>query len=330
MAKRNNELAVSPIVATLVLIVVAVIGAVAVGTIMGSFSSDVSKASAGQAAQASSTDVLIAGSFLMQPAMNLIAADYMAQNPGITLNVQGGGSNAGLSSTANGISDVGTFAFKMRPTQYAAYPNVKENVVGYSGIVPIVNGGSIVTSNVTLSDLERAYSNDFTGTSLPAGITTAVVTTYGEGFSDTFASLIGVQNIYSNQNASVHFVDLGGEVVYYVSEHPNTIGYVPLEDALSIKPDGNGIKILDYAGTPKTHETDTIWPIYTWQSIRDAKNGVSNPLNFPVKAIHPLEILTNGQPSALGQSIISFTQSPDEAARFHGNNFVHISDVVTL
>ena len=37
MAKMSNEVAVSPIVATLVLIVVAVIGAVAVGTIMGTF-----------------------------------------------------------------------------------------------------------------------------------------------------------------------------------------------------------------------------------------------------------------------------------------------------
>ena len=88
--KKNNDMAVSPIVATLVLIVVAVIGAVAGGTIMGTFSSDVSKqANTGQAASAAQTDILIAGSTTIQPAMNLVAADYMAANPGVHINVQG-------------------------------------------------------------------------------------------------------------------------------------------------------------------------------------------------------------------------------------------------
>ncbi|MGB7993106.1 hypothetical protein, partial [Methanoregula sp.] len=65
MAKMSNEVAVSPIVATLVLIVVAVIGAVAVGTIMGTFSTSVQKqANAQQAASASQTEILVDGSWL--------------------------------------------------------------------------------------------------------------------------------------------------------------------------------------------------------------------------------------------------------------------------
>src|SRR5208283_4862293 len=93
MKRMNNEMAVSPIVATLVLIVVAVIGAVAVGTIMGTFSSDVSKqASAGQASTASQTQLTIAGSTTIQPAMQLVANDFMAANPGYKISVQGGGS----------------------------------------------------------------------------------------------------------------------------------------------------------------------------------------------------------------------------------------------
>jgi len=48
----NNDEGVSPIVATLVLIVVAIIGAAAVGLIMGTFSSQVSdQANAGDIAQ---------------------------------------------------------------------------------------------------------------------------------------------------------------------------------------------------------------------------------------------------------------------------------------
>src|SRR5208337_4860108 len=65
---KNNDTAISPIVATLVLIVVAVIGAVAVGTILGTFSSDVSKqANANGASSAAQTEILVAGSTTIDP-----------------------------------------------------------------------------------------------------------------------------------------------------------------------------------------------------------------------------------------------------------------------
>lgn len=84
----NNDMAVSPIVATLVLIVVAVIGAVAVGTIMGTFSSDVSKqANSGDASGAASTELIIAGSTTVLPASEEITKIYMAAHPGVKLTV---------------------------------------------------------------------------------------------------------------------------------------------------------------------------------------------------------------------------------------------------
>ena len=68
MKRMNNDMAVSPIVATLVLIVVAVIGAVAVGTIMGTFSTSVSKnVNAQQASSASQSEILVAGSTTVDP-----------------------------------------------------------------------------------------------------------------------------------------------------------------------------------------------------------------------------------------------------------------------
>ena len=66
MKRMNNDMAVSPIVATLVLIVVAVIGAVAVGTIMGSFSTQVSKQANAQG-QASPHPRPIFSSLVPQP-----------------------------------------------------------------------------------------------------------------------------------------------------------------------------------------------------------------------------------------------------------------------
>ena len=83
MKRMNNDMAVSPIVATLVLIVVAVIGAVAVGTIMGTFSSSVSKqASAQGASTAAQSEIIVAGSTTINPITQLAAQQYTALNPG--------------------------------------------------------------------------------------------------------------------------------------------------------------------------------------------------------------------------------------------------------
>ena len=100
MYNMKNEAAVSPIVATLVLIVVAVVGAVAVGTIMGTFSTQVSKqANANGASDASSTTLLVGGSTTMYPVINVIAPWFDTNHSGYTVNVQQGGSGAGRSSS---------------------------------------------------------------------------------------------------------------------------------------------------------------------------------------------------------------------------------------
>src|SRR5271157_3398249 len=107
MYNMKHEAAVSPIVATLVLIVVAVVGAVAVGTIMGTFSTQVGKqANANGAADASATTLLVGGSTTMYPVINTLAPWYASNHSGFSVNVQQGGSGAGISGTANGILDI--------------------------------------------------------------------------------------------------------------------------------------------------------------------------------------------------------------------------------
>jgi phosphate transport system substrate-binding protein len=186
MKRMNNDMAVSPIVATLVLIVVAVIGAVAVGTIMGTFSSDVSKnTNAQQAASESATEILIAGSTTLIPAELNLQADYSRANPGVQLNVQGGGSSEGPQAVALGIADIGavssgskiTAAQTANPTD-PIYQNFYFTQIGGRGVVFIMhNDNTAVTLNtfntyaVSAQDLYFAYQN----------VTSAGVTSAAEG-----------------------------------------------------------------------------------------------------------------------------------------------------
>ncbi|HVP97027.1 substrate-binding domain-containing protein [Methanoregula sp.] len=329
--RMNNEMAVSPIVATLVLIVVAVIGAVAVGTIMGTFSTDVSKqASAGQAASASSTNVLLAGSTTIQPAMNLVAADYMAANPGVKITVQGGGSGAGLQSVSSGIADIGMFSQAMDTAQLAAYPTVKQYVVGYGGVVAIYNNGTTPSTYVAnVSDLKGFYTTGATyhaQNGMNGLVPTEIVTRSDvSGTADSFGSYIGLASgaIYTTTTNNAVAKNGNGDMNTEVKGHVGALGFTDLDYALT----ATGYIYLpwDNIGGGKTGSVTTT---YTYKDVRDAKNGIAS--TFPVGAVRPLELLTNGQPSALENSIIQFTTSPSEAGQFHSINLVHASDVVTL
>ncbi len=107
MMIKNNE-AVSPIVATLVLIVVAIVGAAAVGLLMGSFSNNVAdQANSGDVAGSASNTILIAGSTTLYPANVILAQDYSAAHQGVKVTVQEGGSDAGIVAAGNQVADIG-------------------------------------------------------------------------------------------------------------------------------------------------------------------------------------------------------------------------------
>ena len=177
----NNEMAVSPIVATLVLIVVAVIGAVAVGTIMGTFSTDVSKqANSGNAASQAQTEIIVAGSTTLQPLELNLKTDYELAHPGIKINVQGGGSGAGVSSVAMGISDIGASSAASKVTSAQAanpsstdYQNLYVALIGGRGVAWITNSASPATAGTGIdkADLIQAYTKANVGAN---GVTVAL------------------------------------------------------------------------------------------------------------------------------------------------------------
>ena len=211
----NNEMAVSPIVATLVLIVVAVIGAVAVGTIMGTFSSDVSKqASASQAASASQTEIIVAGSTTLLAAEQNLQNDFQKANPGYQINVQGGGSSAGVQSVAMGIADIGASSSASTITTSQTtnsanpdYVNLYYTMIGGRGVVFIQNSdkAAVPTNMVLPADVKGAYE------AIPAtdgkttgsgNITAATVMVQREAGSGTMSTAFGWAGMTSSEKSN--------------------------------------------------------------------------------------------------------------------------------
>ena len=331
MKRMNNDMAVSPIVATLVLIVVAVIGAVAVGTIMGTFSGSVGKqVNANGAASASATggELLIAGSTTIYPASVNIAKDYMTQYPATKITVQQGGSGAGWTSTLNGIVDIGAMSedYKQNTAKYVvpAGATVNQYKIGGSGIIIITNSGTMANttgSTVTKNDLYQVYNTVAPATAPAnlAGLKEVVTRADASGTADTFytkwlnftaqqtpAALSGTYTVYQGT---------GNEgVVAEVAKTPGALGFAdmgyvfqsdgvtPVANVAIVPISDNGFSGVVTKAQMKTACKDFL------------TNGKLSTGDYPL--VRGLYYITLGDPSPVAAKYIQFAQSPGAQADF--------------
>jgi phosphate transport system substrate-binding protein len=326
--RMNNDMAVSPIVATLVLIVVAVIGAVAVGTIMGTFSTDVSKqTNSGQASSASQTEIVIAGSTSVQPLAEEVAKVYEKANPGIKITVQGGGSGAGVQAAALKLADIGTTSDigKVTPA-LSTYPDLKTYQVGGSGVVFITNKANPAnvsvqdeTHGIVIADLNTLYT-----TSVGAGtlVATAVPVHRAEssGTEDTAVAWVTTKTLTSfdgiSSTASKNLTAATGNagVLSTVQSTKYAIGFVDL--GYAYKADGtlqDNIIVLN--PTDSTGNVFVTSKAGILKSAKDIVAGKAAPsytagmVYYPQGLSKALYYITNGEPSSVVKNFIQFTQS---------------------
>ncbi|QLC49773.1 PstS family phosphate ABC transporter substrate-binding protein [Methanolobus zinderi] len=309
----NNEAGVSPIVATLVLVVVAIAGAAAVGTIMGSFSSDVSdSANVGDATGAASTEILIAGSTTVQPVSELLAEAYMDAHQGVKVSVQGGGSGAGVSSVAMGISDIGAASRAVKDSELDKYPDIKTHQIGGSAVVIIANDDltGLATYNVTKADLADLYINDSKAID---GVTVkAYQRAESSGTEDTFVDFIG-----DDINDSIEGAVGNAGVLAAVQEDTTGVGFVDFGFA-----DGaDDVFIMGVKDGSYEFGSDEI----TADAIMD-EFGADNEY-YLHDLTRPLNYLTNGEPTAMQQSFITFARSPGATEYFTEVGYFALNEI---
>lgn len=365
--RMNREMAVSPIVATLVLIVVAVIGAVAVGTIMGTFSSDVSKqASASQASSASQTEILIAGSTTLLPAELNLQTDFQKANPGYQLNVQGGGSGAGVASVASGISDIGaaSSASTITTAQTANpnspdYQNLYYTMIGGRGVVFIQDASnkSVPGNIVTPSDLLSAYmdaSSNNGKTSATDGNFTTIGTTMNqrEAGSGTMSTAFGWIGGAASKNASSGFANLPSlngnaamlAAVQAGSSSSPQFGFVDAGYAFT----GGVTSTVTASGITVVGVDDSTGNYVPTHAnikaaLKDWVKGSSQGTNYPQKLTGGLYWITKGTAptvsvngvittpgtsaaSSVVNNLINFAKSPGEATAFNNAGMYSLYD----
>lgn len=329
----KNDKAVSPVVATLVLVVVAIIGAAAVGALLGAFSSDVSdEASAGETSSASSAEILIAGSTTVQPVSELLAEAFMEDHKGVKVTVQAGGSGAGVSSAGMGIVDIGAASRAVKDDEAAKYPDLQTHQIGGSAVVVI--GNYATGFNVTQDELYDAYMNND-----PTAITTGTVNTLYQraeesGTEDTFVEWLEERddNIDTDGDGTTDDNDedtfsIDGDVegatgnqglLEAVAGTANSIGFVDFGYAEG----SSDVVILgivdDESGN--TYGYDAIDSDAILDELADG-NGDA----YVTSLTRPLNYITNGEPNTMQQSFITFAQSPGAAEYFEAVGYFPIT-----
>jgi phosphate transport system substrate-binding protein len=331
----DDTRAVSPIVATLVLVVVAISGAAAVGTIMGTFSSDVSgEANTGELAAASSTEILIAGSTTVQPVSELLAEAYMEDHQGIKVTVQGGGSGAGISSAGMDIVDIGAASRNVKDTELAKYPDLKTHNIGGSAVVVIADpNGNYSGAVATLAQLQALYDTTpdaagslSIGTATIVSGTTIVQRADASGTEDTFEDYLDLTlDAAVDDNDTTQVSETGNAgVLEKVKGTTDSIGFVDFGFAVE-----NGlanVEILGIVGplvtTPAVNEGTSVSALQ-----KDIKKELKKDdgKNYVNELTRPLNYITNGEPTSMEQAFITFAMSPGATSYFEDCGYFAIT-----
>jgi phosphate transport system substrate-binding protein len=162
--KRRSLKAVSPVVATLILIIVAIVGAVAVGLIVSGIGTQTSKnANVAGSASGAESEIIVGGSTTLFPAVEAGATAYSASN-GLKINVTQGGSGAGMTGVALGVLDIGdASSFTAVSSAITQFPSddLTAFEVGGSGVTVILSstGGTAGCTGITLPALQALYAS---------------------------------------------------------------------------------------------------------------------------------------------------------------------------
>jgi phosphate transport system substrate-binding protein len=268
LKKYNGRKAVSPVVATLILIIVAIVGAVAVGLIVSGIGNQTSKnANAGGAASQSQTQLFIGGSTTVFPVVEAAQGAYQTST-GTQLVVSQGGSDAGMQGVLSGALDIGmaSSAGAVNNLENAVVSQsltgvtVNPTLIGGSAVVVIENGGSTgagttgflldganVCLGITAAALKAIYTlgtisitaggcaaasptfSTLDAGSVVAGATyTAVSRSDNSGTQDQFSSFTGLTKQSAGGNLPGVTQSGNPGVLNYVNTHTGTIGFVDL------------------------------------------------------------------------------------------------------
>ncbi|MDR0596479.1 MAG: phosphate ABC transporter substrate-binding protein, partial [Clostridiales Family XIII bacterium] len=198
-----------------------------------------------------SGNVVIAGSTSVLPLSDTLAKAFTDSNPGVKIDVQGGGSGQGIKSLEEKIADFGSLSREVKEEEKSVVQ--EEYVIAKDGIAVIVNNDQTTAVDLTLEQLKDIFTGNVTNWKDVGGDDTPIVVVAreeGSGTRDAFNELTGVMADDVDSTAKAAIIQGStGAVAQTVASTKGSIGYISLGSL------DDTVKAISVAGVAPSKET---------------------------------------------------------------------------
>ena len=241
--------------------------------------------------------ISVAGSTTVQPLAEKLAEAFKAKNPGVQIDIQGGGSSVGVKSAGEGTVDIGTASREVKPEELQKYPDLKVFTIAQDGIA-IVTHPEVPVSNLTKSQVRDIFAGKITNWKDVGGPDKPIIVISreeGSGTRSAFEELVMGKDVVIFDKAILQASN--GAVRTTVSTTPNSIGY------LSFGYLDQSVKTLSIEGVEATEA--------------NAASG-----KYPV--VRPLVMLTKGEPTGVVKAWLDYILGAEGQALVSKEGYIKV------
>lgn len=235
--------------------------------------------------------VTVAGSTSVQPFAEMLAEEFMARNRDIVVNVQGGGSSAGVRAAQSGAAAIGTLSRELKKEE----AGLDRHILAWDAIAVVVHRSNPVR-DLSREQIRAIFAGEITRWSQVGGPDRAIhviTREEGSGTRGAFDELIMGKDAEITSRALVQ--DSNGSVRETVAGDRYAIGYISLglvdERVLALAIDG----------TPATEE---------------------NARTKKYTLIRPFLLVTRGEPAGAAREFLEFCLGPEGQAVLKGEGLI--------
>jgi phosphate transport system substrate-binding protein len=230
----------------------------------------------------SQTDLTLAGSTSIQPFADRWAEVFMEKRPGLGVNVQGGGSSAGIQACKSGACQLGMSSRELKGDEKDLF----EIVIARDGLAIVVHPSNPVRG-AKLAEVKQIFAGDLRNWKLLGGkdrAITVVTREEGSGTRGAFQELVmSKTRIYRGAITE----DSNGTVREIIAHDPYSIGFI----SLGLVNEQVRALVLDGASANEEHIQDGSY-----------------------KLVRPFLFVSLGEPAGLAKEFVGFVLSAEGQA----------------
>jgi len=192
--------------------------------LLGCFGMILTGCGRGPDSQGAANAITIAGSTSVQPFAEKLAEEYMQNHPQVRIDIQGGGSSAGIYAAQQGAADLGASSREL----VKAEKELREIPIAYDGIAVIVNKVNPL-ENLSLEQIRHIFQGkitDWAELGLKPHAIHLITREEGSGTRNAFEELVMGKHADITPAALVQ--DSNGSVREIVANDPYSLGYISM------------------------------------------------------------------------------------------------------